>query len=61
MCSSDLDLAAAETSLAEAESAFSGGQFKDAVAKAEVVQQSVQGVKMAIEEAIAARGGRRAT
>jgi hypothetical protein len=53
------DLAAAETSLADAEASFSGGQYRDAVAKAESVQQSVQSVKMALEEAIAAKGGRR--
>jgi hypothetical protein len=50
------DLAAAETSLAEAEAAAASGQYRDAVAKAESVQQSVQGVKMAVEEAQAARG-----
>jgi hypothetical protein len=55
------DLAAAESSLAEAEAAVAAGKFKDAVAKAESVQQSVTGVKTAVEEAIAAKGGRKGT
>ena len=55
------DLAAAETSIAEAEASVAAGKYKDAVAKAESVQQSVQGVKTAVEEAMAARGGKRGT
>ena len=55
------DLAAAESSLAEAEAAVAAGKFKDAVAKAESVQQSVSGVKTAVEEAMAAKGGRKGT
>jgi hypothetical protein len=52
------DLAAAETSLADAEASVAAGKYKEAVAKAESVQQNVLGVKTAVEEAMAAKGGR---
>lgn len=53
------DLAGAATALADAEAAIKTEKFKDALAKAAAARTAADTVKSAVEQAMAARGGRR--
>ncbi len=53
------DLTNAETTIADAEAALNNGKFLDAKAKAESAKNAATTVKTAIEEAKAAKGGKK--
>lgn len=53
------DLAGAEAAIGEADGAFSAERYLDARAKAEAAKTAAGGVTAAVEQAIAARSGRR--
>jgi hypothetical protein len=54
-----MDLAGVQTSLDEAAAAMQAEKYKDAIAKAEAGRAGAAAVKGAVEQAMAARGGRR--
>ena len=54
------DLAGVQSSLAEAESALTAEKFLDAKAKAEAAKSTIANVKNAIEQAAAAKSGKKA-
>ena len=53
------DLAGAESALAEAENSLNAGRYKDAQAKADAAMATVTNTKTAIENAMAAKAGRK--
>lgn len=53
------DLTTAGTSLTEAETSFNGERYLDAKAKAEAVKNQIATVKSAVEQAIAAKSGKK--
>jgi hypothetical protein len=52
------DVASVEAGLADFDSAFSAGLYKEALAKAEAAQRTLDGIKSDIEAAMAAKGRR---
>jgi len=52
------DVAAVETGLADFDATFAAGRYKEAQAKAEAAQKTLDGIKADIEAAIAARASR---
>lgn len=53
------DLTTAGTALTDAETSFNGERYLDAKSKAEAVKNQIAGVKSAVEQAIAAKSGKK--
>lgn len=53
------DLMTVESSVADAENALNAGKYKDAQAKIDAAKQTVANTKAAIEQAVAAKAGRK--